>query len=548
MIAIELRFRTGRWHATPWGRQVNEGAVEWPPSPWRLMRALLAVWHNKFPDVPADEMQQLLKALTAPPQFHLPAASQGHLRHYMPLGNDKRTKVFDTFVSVGSETPVTIVWPDVELDGPQRELLSRLLRAMSYFGRAESWVEAKLLDTWNGDVNCRPLNGGGVAEEEELVRLLAPAPPDDFRQWRERTLTDMQQKKLEEKKSRQRDKGKSDANVKLTPGEAAALDAALPATLFDALHAETGDLRSAGWNRPPGSRWVDYVRRRDAFAVSPKGRPQSPSRRPTVARYAVAGNVLPLLTDSLFIGERIRTAVMSCSQKHRKEVTGNEDVDAAEVFSGKTPEGTPKIGHVHAHYLPEARQADRRISYVTVFAPDGFNDEDEAALSKLRRVWGDGGHDLQLVLLGVGRPEDFGGLDERKGQSPLLATATEWISRTPLVPTDHLKIRKHEKRDPETHQAAVNRELKRIVRKELTRRAWLAHLADVVTIELRPDTLVGGTRTTWLKFRRVRSKGNGARSTGLGYGFKLTFPEPVQGPIALGYGCHYGLGTFVPST
>lgn len=171
----------------------------------------------------------------------------------MPLGNDKRTKVFDTFATIGSQTPVAIVWPDVELDDPQRELLSHLLRAMSYFGRAESWVDAKLLDTWTGDINCRPLNGAGVDGDEELVRLLAPASQDDFRHWRERTLADMQQKKLEEKKARQREKGKSDANVKLTPKEAAALDAALPATLFDALHAETGDLRSAGWNRPPAA-------------------------------------------------------------------------------------------------------------------------------------------------------------------------------------------------------------------------------------------------------------------------------------------------------
>ena len=30
-----------------WGRHVNEGAVEWPPSPWRLLRALIATWHLK---------------------------------------------------------------------------------------------------------------------------------------------------------------------------------------------------------------------------------------------------------------------------------------------------------------------------------------------------------------------------------------------------------------------------------------------------------------------------------------------------------------------
>jgi hypothetical protein len=29
-------------------------------------------------------------------------------------------------------------------------------------------------------------------------------------------------------------------------------------------------------------------------------------------------------------------------------------------------------------------------------------------------------------------------------------------------------------------------------------------------------------------------------------GFRLSFSEPVFGPIALGYGCHFGLGQFVP--
>ena len=56
MLAIEFKFLAGRFHATPWGRQVNEGAVEWPPSPWRLLRALIAVWHLKCPEVPEAEI------------------------------------------------------------------------------------------------------------------------------------------------------------------------------------------------------------------------------------------------------------------------------------------------------------------------------------------------------------------------------------------------------------------------------------------------------------------------------------------------------------
>lgn len=30
------------------------------------------------------------------------------------------------------------------------------------------------------------------------------------------------------------------------------------------------------------------------------------------------------------------------------------------------------------------------------------------------------------------------------------------------------------------------------------------------------------------------------------YGFEIEFAEPVCGPIALGFGCHFGLGLFLP--
>jgi hypothetical protein len=52
VVVIELRFLTGRFHATPWGRNVNEGVPEWPPSPYRLLRALYDAWKRKRPDWP----------------------------------------------------------------------------------------------------------------------------------------------------------------------------------------------------------------------------------------------------------------------------------------------------------------------------------------------------------------------------------------------------------------------------------------------------------------------------------------------------------------
>ncbi len=65
MIVLELTFPAGRYHATPWGRHVNEGAIEWPPSPWRIVRALMATWYLKAREIPEATVRSLLNALNA---------------------------------------------------------------------------------------------------------------------------------------------------------------------------------------------------------------------------------------------------------------------------------------------------------------------------------------------------------------------------------------------------------------------------------------------------------------------------------------------------
>src|SRR6266498_3573524 len=115
MIAISLRFLAGRYHATPWGRHVNEAAVEWPPSPWRILRALVAVWKRTLPWLRQDEVEPILRALGTPPEFVLPPASTGHTRHYMPWfkkGPDDRTLVFDAFVVLPREATLLAHWAD----------------------------------------------------------------------------------------------------------------------------------------------------------------------------------------------------------------------------------------------------------------------------------------------------------------------------------------------------------------------------------------------------------------------------------------------------
>ena len=547
MIAIEMKFPTGKLHATPWGRHVNEGAVEWPPSPWRFLRALLAVWHHKFHDVTEEEMRALIATLSITPSYQLPVTSNGHTRHYMPAEHDKKTKIFDTFITVSPDDPLVIYWPDVELSDTQKTLLTQLVEALSYFGRSESWVIARLLSEYDGTINATPLNGHGVQKHQELVRLLAPTSQSEHEQWRVKMLKDIQQRELKAKQDtelKKKENGKKFIpfdKVKLTPKDIKKLESTLPETVFDALHAETSDLRKAGWNRPPASEWIDYVCDKQMTSSSKPKRMIQKKELPNVARYAIAGSVRPRLTEALWIGERVRTSLLKIS-------------DAAPVFLGRQRGSDEKAlaqGHLHAHYLCESNNDPQgRITHITIYAPQGFSESDENTLNQFNRTWGKGGHDLQYVLLGLGQPEDFGGLDERKGQSPILACSDTWISRTPFVPADRLR-RAYQLLDPkERHRCELD--LARMIRKELQRRDWISeHLQKLVKIEatLSPETAgthLGGIHTTWLKFKRNRQKGGGRQGHSSGFGLKLSFSEPVRGPIILGYGCHFGLGQFLP--
>ena len=553
MLAIEMTFPAGRFHATPWDRQVNEGAVEWPPSPWRLLRALVSVWRHKACHVDETCMRALIDALASPPAFQLPAASQGHTRHYMPVAGGKTSKIFDTFVLVAREDPLIIAWPDVEFDASTRSLLASLLNVMNYFGRSESWVTARLLDECTSKLDTVPLDQCGDPENCELIRVLCPVEPQEHLAWWENMRRLRCAEALKQKLEKRMSKGKPTDGVKLTSKETAAVDESLPAELFDALHADTGLLRAQGWNRAPGSEWIDYARPADAFSSVRSSRPV-PARtarpRPTTARFAVAGAVRPRLTESVWRAEDLRLILMGCSK------AANGDDNASRVFSGKDAEGQRLgHGHRHAHILCEAAGPDGCITHITVHAADGFSRDDERALSRLaeKGLWGHGGHNLQLVLLGVGRPEDFGGWNERAGRSRILHEASVWRSRTPFVPTRHFKLKRSERSDPALRAGAIRRELVRQLRLELSSRDHLARFAETVEIEplLHRDecgTMLGRSFTRWLKFRRRRRRSPIQPPSPLGYALRLTFPESVRGPLALGYASHFGLGQFTPVT
>lgn len=515
MIAVSMRLLAGQYHATPWGRHVNEGEVEWPPSPWRLLRLLLATWHNKATRLVEEPvMRRLVDRLAADlPEYRLPAITLTHTRHYMPLYNscrdDKTAKVFDTFACVDRDASVGILWPNACLEEDETRALEIIVPMIGYIGRAESWVEMSLVSDLPAGYPCRAVATEGQEDSEETVRLLAPLAPTAFSAWKSTTSA-----------------GGNGRSKKLQ----------VPSGIWEALHAETADLRSAGWSDPPGSRWVVYHRPRSACDVRPPVR--SASRQvacPTVARFAVTSTVAPTFVNGVSFAEKLhRTLVrLSCRQ--------SQDGTPLPVFTGRSAEGEPLAGHSHIYVLWEANDTRRRsISHVTLYAPMGYTPEARAVLDELRLLYGRKGHDIQLVSIGVGQPQDFAGIKLAAGQSPLFETSRVWCSRTPFVPTRHPKTYKDGR--PKLDESGLQ------VGSPVQDLARLLELQGFPrpTITAMDGTPLAGRETRWLDFRTTRYDGEGRKGGTVGHGFRLEFREPVAGPVALGYGAHFGLGTFWP--
>ena len=192
-VTVAIRFPLGHYHATAWDRSVNEGAVEWPPSPWRLLRALVATWYTRWPDLPAPVLDGLLDALGGPPAYRTPPVLPGHTRHYLPdLGHRKGETgstdlTLDPYLwMIPRDAELLVRW-DADLVAEQRQVLGKLLELVPYLGRAESVCEASLWETDSvpDETWWRPVDGdvGSDAGRGQVVRLLAHGGPCGGRCW-----------------------------------------------------------------------------------------------------------------------------------------------------------------------------------------------------------------------------------------------------------------------------------------------------------------------------------------------------------------------------
>lgn len=502
---IALKFITGRYHATPWGRHVNEGVPEWPPSPWRLLRSLVAVWKRKLDDVDIEPQtaESLLKKLSAiQPRFYLPKASVAHTRHYMPAPT-KLTKVFDTFVAIDKHKEVVFLWSDVDLLKEEQLLLAKLLENLSFFGRAESWCDARLIsgEELNGLIekaNCQPLinSQNDSHSNQEIVRVLCPDPETAF-------------------------------TNEYTPK--------VKVPLYDPdwhLCMETLELHKKKFSDPPGSKWVQYLRQADCFSDDHANNNYA-DKWPnyTIARYMIDASVLPLVQETLPLAELVRRSLMAIHK------------DRSEVFSGKDADGRPLSGHQHAYYLPTDEDGDGRLDHITVIAKKGFSESELKAIDRLNKLNWKNGAVLNLMLVGLFE-------EEARSTGQLFEETNVWVSATPFIVTRYAKARGRKRDKPELLGIANHKAFAQAVLREAIIRLnnHRSDIPDIDEIEIKPlkEHRIGAHKLRPIQFKRYRQKRSddgGRRAAG---GFQIIFTKAVQGPICLGHSAHFGMGLFVP--
>jgi len=361
MTTIEMRFPAHRFHATPWGRHVNEGVVEWPPSPYRLVRALYDSWKRKHPELVEAEVGSVLQALAAEaPRFDLPKATATHTRSYLNSNtvdpNDK-SLIFDAFVAMNPGSACYVTWPHVELTASQKETLSRLLESLNYVGRSESWVEARLhAGEFEASVRCEPLAGAEQSGDAVAVACATPAEEyQDERPW------------------------------------------------LEAIAYSTAEFQKDRRSSPPAMRMVQYVRPAEALMTRVPKAPRGHAAGTQAVLLGLDAAVLPLATATIEVAEQIHVRLMGI---HKRLI--GDPAEVSPKFSGKDRAGIPLKDHQHAFILPLANTRGR-LDRVLIFtrSEQGFDREEVRAILQLQSLYGRStGDPIRVVATWRGKVKD----------------------------------------------------------------------------------------------------------------------------------------------
>ncbi len=154
-MIIAIKLLLNQYQANNWHHAHCEGLVDWPPAPWRILRAIVAGSYNV--DLPS-QYQETLKGLLyqmaqAKPEYYLPKVT--YIQHRSPrpqlkLGKLPQIKPGKTLYAAGylvdaNDTTIYIRYP-FELSETQDLMLRLIFNGLTYLGRKESAAQWQLVE------------------------------------------------------------------------------------------------------------------------------------------------------------------------------------------------------------------------------------------------------------------------------------------------------------------------------------------------------------------------------------------------------------------
>lgn len=503
-LLLRLSFPDGRFYAHPWGQNPARIAeAEWPPSPWRLLRALAAGWFRAHPgQPPSTELVELLEALGHElPEMHLPKVSFSNTIHYHPNPGMPSGKVRheNHFVALGGDA--FFRWELPALPDEQRkrfgELLDGIVAAVPYFGRAESICELTVASEGQppSQLGCASV----VRHDAEPGRRIATdcrdvfcPNPNDFR------ASDLWQR---------RNGGIPTDSV--------------PKHLVQ-------DLIDTPQPLPDGGEWYSFQ--------MPAGWPERwvvrhpvPSKRSSKRDRVIAHYLefslhcrVPVPADFT-----VSLASLFRGAAYKRLCNGRTDRPASFALMGHDKPTSATGDHQHAFYLPQPNTSGEFIERLHVWCICGFTQAEVDAMLAVEALrWAAGRFPVRPVLERITR--ELSSLEAR-----------EWVSVTPFVPPRWWYRKK-----------VTDRDLKPGDSPELQLRRALqdAGVTSACTIEHVQRNSAG--QPEWTVCKVHLNEGNKKTKEPdhrFGFSFRIVFDAPQRLLFpALGHSAHFGLGQFGP--
>jgi len=590
VVILRQEFPLGRFHATPWRvNPFDDPYGEWPPSPWRLVRAVTARWYQWVREAEMDpdlgKLEKLQRALCSSRySFYLPpeARKGNSLRQYQPtelrmdapnwrdrgvfvrtpkvpkkgkkgqqgekeLSEDekkikervKKLGIKRLLLTIDDDGKWTVEVKTLKQAARDEASISRLEKILGHpTGGWQRIADAGIRSYGTSLVQdnywCVPpeasvwwfIEGNDCDWDEGLKSVLANCLERITYFGRAETLTRI---RLVERS------GEITANCILTEqrtdGTVPVLVPCPEATRED-IERTTDDPLAAKQTIPPGTRWL-YAKRPNPPASREHRRVPERRLECHLMQFAIGWNVAPERRAIVRLTARFRGAVIRelLRLKTNSTVSGwtkaSRDVrEAIAEMTGKDADGQPLKGHQHAEFLVWCEDSQPTRLLVWRGSRAFDAEEQEAILAAAKR-------DVSWAAAGPDSDEwkvRLVPLDRAVPPPPGFdgQLSKVWESVTPYVPPRHY-LRGGKVRAGESIAEQVRREVQqRKIAEDV--QVELLGTPQWVAVHVPPRE---ATKREFIGDRR-------------GQMVRLRFDKLVVGPIRLGHSSSFGLGLFRP--